>query len=150
MKINYSKILKKNMINVLRDVLINIKKNGLQEGHHLYITFKTNDKEVIIPQWLLDKFPSEMTIVIQYEYWNYEVANDHFKITLSFNDIKTDLIIPFSSVISFADPYANFGLKLIKDNLIINKKTNKMKKKLKTSEYEKKGNVIELNKFRNN
>ena len=71
------------------------------------------NKKVIIPQWLLDKFPSEMTIVIQYEYWNYEVTNDHFKITLSFNDIKTDLIIPFSSVISFADPYANFGLKLI-------------------------------------
>ena len=91
-----------------------------------------------------------MTIVIQYEYWNYEVTNDHFKITLSFNDIKTDLIIPFSSVISFADPYANFGLKLIKDDLIINKKTNKMKKKLKTSEYSRKGNVIELNKFRNN
>ena len=124
MKINYSKILKNNMINVLRDVLKNIKKNGLQEGHHLYITFKTNEKKVIIPQWLLDKFPSEMTIVIQYEYWNYEVTNDHFKITLSFNDIKTDLII--------------------------NKKTNKMKKKLKTSEYSRKGNVIELNKFRNN
>ena len=149
MKINYSKILKKNMINVLKDVLINIKKNGLQEGHHLYITFKTNDKKVIIPQWLLDKFPSEMTIVIQYEYWNYDVANDHFTITLSFSDIKTDLMIPFSSVISFADPYANFGLKLIQEKTIIDKNTNKKKKKLKTKKYSKKNNVIELNKFRN-
>ena len=152
MKINYSKILKKNMINVLKDVLINIKKNGLQEGHHLYITFKTNDKEVIIPQWLLDKFPSEMTIVIQYEYWNYDVANDHFTITLSFNDIKTDLIVPFRSVISFADPYANFGLKLIQDKVdkvIDSKSKNKMKQKLKTKEYSKKDNVIKLNKFRN-
>ena len=149
MKINYSKILKNNMINVLRDVLKNIKKNGLQESHHLYITFKTNEKKVIIPQWLLDKFPSEMTIVIQYEYWNYEVTNDHFKITLSFNDIKTDLIIPFSSVISFADPYANFGLKLIQEKTIIDKNSNKKKKKLKTKKYSKKNNVIELNKFRN-
>ena len=152
MKINYSKILKKNMINVLKDVLINVKKNGLQEGHHLYITFKTNDKKVIIPQWLLDKFPSEMTIVIQYEYWNYDVANDHFTITLSFNDIKTDLIVPFSSVISFADPYANFGLKLIQDKVdkvIDSKSKNKMKQKLKTKEYSKKDNVIKLNKFRN-
>ena len=148
MKINYSKILKKNMINVLKDVLINIKKNGLQEGHHLYITFKTNDKEVIIPQWLLDKFPSEMTIVIQYEYWNYDVTNDHFKITLSFNDIKTDLIVPFSSVVSFADPYANFGLKLIQDKVIGNKNKNKMKQKLKTKGYSKKDNIIELKKFR--
>ena len=150
MKINYSKILKNNMINVLRDVLKNIKKNGLQGGHHLYITFKTNEKKVIIPQWLLDKFPSEMTIVIQYEYWNYDVANYHFTITLSFNDIKTDLIIPFSSVISFADPYANFGLKLIQDKVIKHKNTNKTKQKLKNTEYSKKGNIIELNKFRNN
>ena len=149
MKINYSKILKNNMINVLKDVLINIKKNGLQEGHHLYITFKTNDKNVIIPQWLLDKFPSEMTIVIQNEYWNYDVANDHFTITLSFSDVKTDLMIPFSSVISFADPYANFGLKLIQEKTIIDKNTNKKKKKLKTKKYSKKNNVIELNKFRN-
>ena len=137
------------MINVLKDVLINIKKNGLQEGHHLYITFKTNNKEVIIPQWLLGKFPSEMTIVIQYEYWNYNVMNDHFKISLSFNDIKTDLIIPYSSVISFADPYANFGLKLIQDKVIDNKNKNKMKQKLRTKGYKKKYNVIELNKFRN-
>ena len=149
MKINYSEILKKNMINVLRDVLTNIKKNGLQEGHHLYITFKTNEKKVIIPQWLLDKFPSEMTIVIQYEYWNYEVANDLFKITLSFNDIKTDLIIPFSSVISFADPYANFGLKLIQNKAMDSVNKNKTKQKLKNKEYSKKDNIIELNKFRN-
>ena len=138
------------MINVLKDVLVNIKNNGLQEGHHLYITFKTNDKKVFIPQWLLDKFPSEMTIVIQHEYWNYNVTNDHFKITLSFNDIKTDLIVPFSSVISFADPYANFGLKLIQDKVIDNKNTNKTKQKLKNTEYSKEGNIIELNKFRNN
>ena len=149
MKINYSKILKKNMINFLKDVLINIKKNGLQEGHHLYITFKTNDKEVTIPQWLLDKFPSKMTIVIQHEYWNYDVANDHFKISLSFNDIKTDLIVPFSAVISFADPYANFGIKLIQDKAIGKKSKNKMKQKSKTTEYSKKDNIIELNKFRN-
>ena len=136
------------MINVLRDVLTNIKKNGLQEDHHLYITFKTNEKKVTIPQWLLDKFPSEMTIVIQYEYWNYDVANDHFTISLSFNDIKADLIISFSSVISFADPYANFGLKLIQDKVISNKNKNEMKKKLKTKGYSKKDNIIELKKFR--
>ena len=138
------------MINVLKDVLINIKKNGLQEDHHLYITFKTNDKKVIIPQWLLNKFPSKMTIVIQHEYWNYNVTNDHFKITLSFNDIKADLIVPFSSVISFADPYANFGLKLIQDKVTDDKKTNKTKPKVKKTKYSKKDNIIELNKFRNN
>ena len=137
------------MINVLKDVLTNIKNNGLIEGHHLYITFKTNDKKAIIPQWLLDKFPSKMTIVIQHEYWNYDVTNDHFKITLSFNDIIADLLFSFSSVISFGDPYANFGLKLIQDKVIDNKNKNKMKQKLKTKGYSKKDNIIELNKFRN-
>ena len=136
------------MINVLKDVLINIKKNNLQEGHHLYITFKTNDKKVIVPQWLLDKFPSEMTIVIQHEYWNFDVKNDHFKITLSFSDIITDLIISFSSVISFADPYANFGLKLIQNEGKINKNTDKTKQNLKTKEHSIKDNIIKLNNFR--
>ena len=115
MKINYPDILNKNMINVFIEVLKNIKKNGLKEGHHLYITFRTNEKKVNIPIWLKNKFPKEMTIVIQYEYWNLMINKTEFKITLSFNDIKTDLTIPFNSVISFADPYANFGLKLINE-----------------------------------
>ena len=138
MKINYSKILKKNMINVLKDVLTNIKKNGLQEGHHLYITFKTNDKKVIIPQWLLDKFPSEMTIVIQYEYTNLKVFENSFEISLSFDDIKANLSIPYKAILSFADPYANFSLKL--DSIQVSK--NQQKKTIN------KNNIIELNKFR--
>ena len=51
MKINYSKILRNNLINVFRDVLKNIKNNSLKGGHHLYITFKTNNKDVVIPNW---------------------------------------------------------------------------------------------------
>ena len=68
--------------------------------------------KVIMPKWLFDKFPIEMTIVIQHEYWNFKVSKDNFKITLSFNNIKSDLCIPYKSVTSFADPYTNFGLKL--------------------------------------
>ena len=143
MKINYYKILRKNMMNVFIDVLNNIEKNGLQEGHHLYITFKTNYNKVIIPKWLLDKFPIEMTIVIQYEYWNFKVTKDNFKITLSFNDIKSDLCIPYDSVISFADPYANFGLKL---NSL--EKSTERKDKKKTTIIKAKNNIVDLNKFR--
>ena len=113
MKINYSQILKKNMLNVFRDVLKNIEVNDLQEGHHLYIAFRTDVKKVVIPDWLKAKHPKEMTIIIQYEYWNFKVKNDSFNIGLSFNDIKTNVTVPFDAVISFADPYENFGLKLI-------------------------------------
>ena len=142
MKINYLDILNKNMINVFIEVLKNIKKNGLKEGHHLYITFRTNEKKVNIPVWLKNKFPKEMTIVIQYEYWNLLINKSDFKITLSFNDIKSDLTIPFKSVISFADPYANFGLKLINDD----KKSSVRKNKIKYN----KNNIIDFTEFKKN
>ena len=143
MKINYYKILRKNMMNVFIDVLNNIEKNGLQEGHHLYITFKTNYNKVIIPKWLLDKFPIEMTIVIQYEYWNFEVTKNNFKITLSFNNIKSDLCIPYKSVTSFADPYVNFGLKLNSFE-----ESNEKKYIKKTAVIKNKNNIIDLIKYK--
>ena len=151
MKINYSKILRDNLINVFRDVLKNIKNNSLKEGHHLYITFKTNNKDVVIPNWLKKKFPHNMTIVIQYEYWNFKISKNYFEITLSFNDIKSDLKIPYNAVISFADPYANFGLKLInqKSNDKMSK-TSSDKKSINTTNHTKKNNVIEFNKFKKN
>ena len=143
MKINYSQILKNNMINVFKDVLKIIDKEGLTEGHHLFITFKTNYPNVKIPSWIKDKFPNEMTIVMQYEYWNFRITKNYFKITLSFNDIKSDLSIPYDSVISFADPYANFGLKL---NSL--EKSKKEKNKKKTTILKTKNNIVDLNKFR--
>ena len=149
MKINYSQILKKNMLNVFRDVLKNIEVNDLQEGHHLYIAFQTDVKKVVIPDWLKAKHPKEMTIIIQYEYWNFKVKNDSFNIGLSFNDIKVDITVPFDAVISFADPYANFGLKLINEE--INKKLSDKKQKRKKTVIKKnkdKDNIIEFQKFK--
>ena len=141
MKINYFDIFNKNLINVLRDVLKDIEKKGLNEGHHLYITFKTDGENITMPVWLKDKFPSKMTIVIQYEYWNFKVNKHNFKISLSFNNIKSDLIIPFKSVISFADPYANFGLKLNNDTIHSESKKNKNIKN-------KKNNIVNFNEFK--
>ena len=149
MKINYSKILKKNMLNVFLDVLKNIEVNGLKKGHHLYITFRTDVKKVVIPGWLKEKHPKEMTIIIQYEYWNFKVKKDSFNISLSFNDIKGNITVPFDAVISFADPYANFGLKLINEE--INKKLSDKKPKRKKSVIKKnkdKDNIIEFQKFK--
>jgi len=149
MKIHYSQILKKNMLNVFRDVLKNIEANGLQEGHHLYISFQTDVKKVVIPGWLKEKHPKEMTIIIQYEYWNFKVKNDSFNIGLSFNDIKANLTVPFDAVISFADPYENFGLKLINEE--INKNLIDKKPKRKKNVIKKNGdkdNIIEFQKFK--
>ena len=148
MKIDYSKILKKNMINVFKDILLNIEKNGFQEGHHLYVNINTQNKKVIIPKWLKEKYPSKITIIIQYEFWNLKVKNHEFSIDLSFDNIKADLNIPYNSIISFADPYANFGLKLIQDNDI---KKEKFKKKSTSKEKRNMtNNIIDFDKYKKN
>ena len=137
--INYQKILKKNMLNLLKDILKEISKNGLTNNNLIYITFLTNHKEVELPKWLKDKYPNDITIVIQYEYYNLVVDKNSFSLNLSFNNKRSNLIVGFDSVISFADPSANFGLK-IKDNKNLNKE-----KKTKI-----KNNVIDFSNFKKN
>ena len=142
--IEYQKILNKNMLNVFKDILKNIKVNGLYNNNHLYITFVTNNKNVELPNWLKQKYPKEMTIVIQYEYYDLEVNKNDFSVSLSFNNIKTNLKIGYSAIISFADPSANFGLILKKNNIQKNSKEN-----LESSE-EKKDNIINFSNYKKN
>ena len=142
--IDYQKILNQNMILVLKDILKKISKEGLSNNNHLYVTFITNHKKVEIPEWLKKKYPQEMTIVIQYEFYDLEVFKDYFSIVLSFNNLKTKLKIGFDSVNSFADPSANFGLQLKK---LINK--NKAKEDSKNNnKLENKNNVINFSKYK--
>ena len=129
-----------NIINILKDVLKIIDKEGIVNGHHLYITFMTNHPKVVIPSWLKEKYPNEITIIIQYEYYNLKIFKNYFSITLSFNNIKADLKIDYDAIISFADPQANFGLK-IKDNGNLQKNVRKLRKS-------KKNNVIDFNNYK--
>ena len=142
--IEYQKILDKNMVNVFKDILINIRDNGLSNNNHLYITFFTNHKNVEIPNWLKQKYPEEMTIIIQYEYYDLRINRNNFSISLSFNDIKASLKIDYNSIISFADPSANFGLILQK-----NKTQKKFKKNLE-SKKSKEDNVINFSNYKKN
>jgi hypothetical protein len=86
--------------------------SGLPGGHHFYITFRTRHPEVDISPTLLARFPDEMTIVLQHQYWGLEVTDDWFEVTLSFNRINERLHIPFSSISAFADPFAKFGIQI--------------------------------------
>ncbi len=142
--IRYQKILDKNMINVFKDILIHIRDNGLTNNNHLYITYFTNHTNVKLPNWLKQKYPEEMTIVIQYEYYDLEINKNDFSISLSFNDMKTNLKIDYNSIISFADPSANFGLILQK-----NKTQEKIKKKIKNKKSIK-DNVINFSNYKKN
>lgn len=144
--IDYQKILNQNMISVLKDILKKISKEGLSNNNHLYVTFITNHKKVEIPEWLKKKYPQEMTIVIQYEFYDLEVFKDYFSIVLSFNNLKTKLKIGFDSINSFADPSANFGLQLKK---LINKNKEKEDSKNKNNnKLENKNNVINFSKYK--
>ena len=146
MKINYPKILKKNMTNVLKDVLHEIESNEIKEGHCLYITFNTHKNNVILPKWLNKKHPKEMTIIIQHEYWNLKVLEDKFEILLSFNNVKVNLIVPFESIISFADPYANFGLRISSEEKKVRRKNDK--ENVNNKIIKKKNNVIDFANFK--
>ncbi|GGD68179.1 SspB family protein [Croceicoccus mobilis] len=84
---------------------------GMPPGsHHFYITFKTGAAGVDIPAELRARFPDEMTIVLQNKFWDLSVADDHFSVGLSFNQIPAKLVIPFSAITAFVDPAVEFGL----------------------------------------
>jgi len=107
--LRYDKMVEDALKGVLRSALKQ-SENGLPGNHHFYITFRTGDDHVNIPDYLRMRYPQEMTIVIQHQYWGLEVDDDKFAVTLSFDRINERLVIPFAAVTAFADPSAKFGL----------------------------------------
>ncbi|EIZ78896.1 hypothetical protein WSK_2439 [Novosphingobium sp. Rr 2-17] len=82
----------------------------LPGNHHFYITFKTGAPGVSIRPDLKVRFPDEMTIVLQNKFWDLGVAEDHFTVSLSFNQLPAKLVIPFAAITAFVDPAVDFGL----------------------------------------
>lgn len=95
---------------VVRDALRRALDHGLPGNHHFYLTFKTRAPGVEIPSYLVERYPDEMTIVLQFQYWNLEVEDKRFSVMLSFNDIRERLIVPYEAMTGFADPSVQFGL----------------------------------------
>ena len=84
----------------------------LPGDHHFYVTFRTRTKGVQMADWLKDKFPDEMTIVIQHQFWEFEVHDDRFEIILKFGGDPQHLRVPFVAVSRFFDPSTNFGVQI--------------------------------------
>ena len=84
---------------------------GLPGEHHFYITFKTQGPGVDIPRRLIERFPDEMTIVMQNRYWDLTVDDERFSVGLSFNQVPSKLVIPYSAITGFHDPAVNFELR---------------------------------------
>jgi hypothetical protein len=102
---------------VIKRTISYVSENGLPGEHHFYITFRTTDDKVIMPDYLRADHPEEMTIVLQYQYDSLDVDDDAIYATLRFNGKPETMIIPLSSIVSFADPSVNFGLQLKVANL---------------------------------
>ena len=110
--IPYDEIVQEALRAVVGRVLGEVERCGgeLPGNHHFYITFKTGAPGVTIPSHLSERFPDEMTIVIQNKFWDLTVDDDGFSVGLTFNQIPAKLAIPFSAITAFVDPAVDFGL----------------------------------------
>ena len=110
--IPYDSIVQEALRAVVGRVLGEIEQGGgeLPGAHHFYITFKTHAPGVSIPTSLRERFPDEMTIVLQNKFWNLNVRDDGFAVGLSFNQVPAELDIPYAAITQFVDPAVDFGL----------------------------------------
>jgi hypothetical protein len=109
-QIDYASLVEKALLRVVHDVLNMVAEHGLPGRHHLYITFRTDHPGVVMDDTLRARYPNEMTIVLEHEFWGLAVFDDRFTVTLSFNALPQRLEIPIDAVTVFADPSVEFGL----------------------------------------
>ena len=109
--IDYGNLMHRAMRGLIQSVLEDVAKNGLPGAHHFFITFDTNHPDVAIADWLRERYPDEMTVVIQHWFENLEVTADGFSVTLNFGNQPEPLLIPFDAVRTFVDPSVEFGLR---------------------------------------
>ena len=109
--IDYGNLMHSAMRGLIQDVLISVQSDGLPGDHHFFITFDTMQPDVEIADWLSDRYPGEMTIVIQHWFDNLDVTDEGFTITLNFGDSPETLYVPYDAIKTFVDPSVEFGLR---------------------------------------
>lgn len=109
-QIHYDVLAQEALRGVVRTVLRRVAKSGLPGEHHFFIAFDTRAQGVSLSKRLKGQYADEMTIVLQYQFWDLEVTEDQFEVKLSFNNIPERLVVPFSAVKAFFDPSVQFGL----------------------------------------
>lgn len=109
--IDYGNLMHEAMRGLIRKVLQDVADNGLPGNHHFFITFDTSHPDAELADWLSDRYPGEMTVVMQHWYDGLEVSEDGFAITLNFGDAPEPLYIPYDAIRTFVDPSVEFGLR---------------------------------------
>ncbi len=109
--LRYDRMVESALRGVVREAIQEVIEEGELPGdHHFYITFMTDFAGVKIPAYLRDRYPGEMTIVLQYQFYDLDVDEERMAVTLSFNNVPERLEIPLSAITIFADPSVNFAL----------------------------------------
>jgi uncharacterized protein len=108
--LRYDRMVETALRSVVRDALSHAARHGLPGSHHFYITFRTGDAGVELPDFLRARFPQEMTIVLEHQFWDLSVTDEAFAVTLSFQNRPERLTIPLAAISAFADPSVKFGL----------------------------------------
>jgi uncharacterized protein len=106
----YDQLAQNALRGVVRDALRKVQKTGLPGEHHFYIAFNTKYPGVILSDRIAERYPREMTVVLQHQFWNLIITDDRFEVELSFDNIPEKLVIPFNSIKGFLDPSVQFGL----------------------------------------
>ena len=109
--IDYGRMMHRAMRGLIQEVLNDVRDNGLPGAHHFFITFETTHPGVRLADWLKDRYPSEMTVVMQHWFEDLEVLENGFGVTLNFGDNPENLFIPYNSIQTFVDPSVEFGLR---------------------------------------
>jgi len=150
-EIDYGNLMHNAMRSLIQDVLTEVKNNGLPGEHHFFITFDTNHAGVEMASWLKDRYPTEITVVMQHWYDDLEVKDDGFSVTLNFGDTPEHLVIPYEAILTFVDPSVEFGLRFEtneededtdEQEPTVSKESNKDDTKKET------GQVVSLDNFR--
>lgn len=109
--IDYGTLMHRAMRGLIQDVLTDVAAHGLPGSHHFFITFDTNHPKAELAQWLRDRYPEDMTVVMQHWYDNLVVTDEGFSISLNFGDSPEPLYIPYDAIRTFVDPSVEFGLR---------------------------------------
>ena len=109
--IDYGNLMHDAMRGLIKKVLKDVQANGLPGSHHFFITFDTTHPDAELADWLSDRYPDEMTVVMQHWYDKLEVGDDGFGIRLNFGDAPEPLFVPYDAIKTFVDPSVEFGLR---------------------------------------
>ena len=108
--LRYDRMVEQALRGVVREALAIAASKGLPGAHHFYITFRTRLPDVVVPDYLAERYPDEITIVLEHQFWDLEITEEGFSVTLSFQNKPEHLNVPFAAITAFADPSVKFGL----------------------------------------